>query len=64
MDKPVDINKFRKQKRQTRAKHNTLCQRGLHKWKYDEGKQFDVKLGKLVSIQRCQRCAKQRTIVS
>jgi hypothetical protein len=61
MTDPVNLNKFRKQQRKQRAQGDTLCRRGLHKWHFDEKKQFDVKQGKLVSIQRCARCGKQRT---
>lgn len=29
---------------------NTLCREGFHKWRVDKAKQFDVKLGKLVTV--------------
>jgi hypothetical protein len=41
----------------------TLCKSGFHKWTDDPRKQFDVKQGKLVSVQRCARCAATRTLL-
>jgi hypothetical protein len=63
MSDPTDLNKFRKTQRKARARNITLCRQGFHKWTFDEAKQFDVKLGKLVSIQRCERCGATRTHV-
>ena len=63
MDKPVDLNKFKRAKQRARGKASTLCARGFHKWEFDAKKQFDVKQGKLVSIQRCARCDTTRTVV-
>ena len=60
MSEPTDINKFRKQKQQQRAKATTLCRRGFHKWEFDGNKQFDVKQGKLISRQKCSRCGATR----
>jgi len=44
-----------------RARGRTLCQRGFHKWQIDRKKQFDVKQGRLVTIERCTRCDAIRT---
>jgi len=41
---------------QERARGRTLCGRGFHKWIIDQRKQFDVREGKLVTIERCARC--------
>ena len=38
------------------CKGKTLCRSGFHKWKLDKAKVFDVKLGKLVTSYRCERC--------
>ncbi len=46
---------------QEKHKGNTLCQRGFHKWLLENENKFDVKLGKLVTAWRCQRCGKQKT---
>ncbi|MCR9260522.1 MAG: hypothetical protein NXH95_12410 [Pseudomonadaceae bacterium] len=64
MSEPTDFNKFRKKQRQQRGKDTTLCRSGFHKWVFSEKKQFDVKQGKLISIQRCERCQLTRTKVS
>ncbi len=63
MDKPVNLNRYRKQQRQGKARGATLCRSGFHKWEFDGRKQFDVKQGKLVSVQRCSRCGCQRNHV-
>ena len=61
---PIDLGKFRKQRRKQTARGKTLCARGFHKWIDDEKKQFDVKQGRLISIQRCERCGVEKTRVS
>jgi hypothetical protein len=50
-----------KQERKARASGRTLCQRGFHKWRVDQRKQFDVKAGRLVTIRECERCGTRRT---
>jgi hypothetical protein len=35
---------------------NSLCRNGFHKWKVMKENRFDVKLGKLVTAYRCERC--------
>lgn len=64
MSEPTDLGKYKKRRRQERAKRTTLCRRGFHKWEFDPNKQFDVKQGKLISIERCIRCGATRTDVS
>jgi hypothetical protein len=64
MEKPTNLDKFRKQRRKARGSGSTLCRSGFHQWKDDETKQFDVKQGRLVSVQRCARCNRTRTRVS
>jgi len=39
---------------------SSLCREGHHKWRVDKAKQFDVKLGKLVTVYRCERCGEQK----
>ncbi|MEM7078771.1 MAG: hypothetical protein AAF513_09095 [Pseudomonadota bacterium] len=63
MTQPTDLNKFRRAQNKDRARGKTLCGRGFHKWVFDANKQFDVKLGKLVSIERCSRCGATRNHV-
>jgi hypothetical protein len=64
MEKPTDLNKYRKRSRKARGSGNTLCRSGFHKWVDDGSKQFDVKQGRLVSRQRCQRCDATRVNLS
>ncbi|ASJ70535.1 hypothetical protein [Granulosicoccus antarcticus] len=42
------------------AKKSTLCQNNHHKWDVVKDAQFDVRQGKLVTIERCARCGKTR----
>jgi len=64
LSKPTDLGKYRKDKRKKTAAGKTLCQRGFHKWQFDGRKQFDVKLGKLISVERCARCGATRNHIS
>ncbi len=64
MSQPTDLNKFRKARRKKDAEGKTLCRQGFHKWQFDGRKQFDVKLGKLVSVERCQRCGATRNHIA
>ena len=64
MEKPTALNKFRKQRRKERGSGNTLCRSGFHQWQDEPKKQFDVKQGQLVSVQRCARCDKTRSRVT
>lgn len=47
--------------RQTRAHRQTLCRAGFHQWQVDTNGRFDVKQGKLLTVERCRRCGEQRT---
>ena len=47
--------------RQARAKGKTLCGHGFHKWTLVTGKRFDVRQGKLMTVERCKRCNEERT---
>jgi hypothetical protein len=54
-----NVVQLRKVKRQ-RADGRALCDSGLHKWQNIAAAKFDVKQGKLVTPQRCQRCGQER----
>ncbi|MEE9494743.1 MAG: hypothetical protein V3W04_15395 [Gammaproteobacteria bacterium] len=56
----ADIIPFVIPKAGDRAKGSTLCRRGFHRWETVD-KPFDVKLGKLVTCRRCQRCGVETT---
>ncbi len=47
-------------KKKSVAKRSTLCANNHHKWKASKNSQFDVKKGKLLTIDICTRCGKQR----
>ena len=47
--------------KQKRAEGKTLCSSGFHKWSVSSERRFDVKQGKLVSLERCLRCKQERT---
>ncbi|MET0497491.1 MAG: hypothetical protein ABW106_04355 [Steroidobacteraceae bacterium] len=47
--------------KQKRAEGKTLCSSGFHKWEVATERRFDVKSGKLVSLERCLRCKQERT---
>ena len=49
-----------KQWRRDRADGKTLCGSGFHKWQTLTERRFDVKEGKLVSVERCSRCNAER----
>ncbi len=59
-NKPINLARVRKSKRQQTARGATLCKRGFHKWQTDKNSQFDVKSGKLVTVMRCERCGATR----
>lgn len=59
-----DILPFRKRRPLDRRRGGTLCREGFHKWVPWEGKQFDVRQGKLVSVYECVRCGVRRTEIS
>ncbi len=61
MSNVINLKTVRRERMQQRAKAVTLCQTGLHKWKVLIDQHFDVKQGKLVTTERCERCQKQRT---
>ena len=66
--KIVDLSTLAKQSKarskalKAKASGTTLCKRGFHKWQDNPRKQFDVKQGRLISIQRCTRCGKEKTL--
>jgi uncharacterized protein YcbX len=51
---------FKKPSKKERARGRTLCDSGFHKWAIDQKKQFDVKQGRLVTVETCRRCGVTR----
>jgi len=39
---------------------NLMCKNNHHKWLVEKKQQFDVKKGRLVTVERCSRCGKTR----
>jgi hypothetical protein len=60
---PNNVIQLRKAK-QKRAEGKTLCTSGFHKWETVKQSVFDVKQGKLVTLERCKRCDETRTKLS
>jgi len=58
-----DVVAFKKKSLAEKHKGKTLCQNGHHTWQVIKNSQFDVKLGRLVTVSRCKRCAKQKNIL-
>ena len=56
-----DVVKFKIPKAKDKHQGKTLCKSGFHKWQIVPEKQFDVKLGKLVTIYQCSRCGEMKT---
>ena len=56
-----DVIKFRKPTPRVKADGKTLCKNGFHRWQVVTARKFDVKQGKLVTQERCERCGKERT---
>ncbi len=53
-----------KKVKRKRAEGKTLCSSGFHKWLVLTERRFDVKQGKLVTLQRCQRCGVERSALT
>jgi hypothetical protein len=56
-----EIVPFKKKSAKDKHRGKTLCRHGFHKWQIVQDKQFDVKLGKLVTVYRCIRCGAERS---
>ncbi len=56
-----DVIKFKRPSPRAKSDGRTLCQSGFHKWKVVTARRFDVKRGKLVTVERCTRCGAERT---
>ncbi len=56
-----EVVRFKRRRLAETARGKTLCRSGFHKWVIWKDKQFDVKQGRLVTVQRCARCGVTRT---
>jgi hypothetical protein len=57
----TQLRKFKSQQTAQRATGKTLCDSGFHQWAVTKHSQFDVKQGRLVTVEKCQRCATTRS---
>lgn len=55
-----EIIKFKRPSLRQKSEGRTLCDSGFHKWKVLAEPRFDVKRGKLVTVERCTRCGVER----
>ncbi|OZG72219.1 hypothetical protein BTA51_17530 [Hahella sp. CCB-MM4] len=55
-----DVVPFKRPSLKDKHKGKTLCRNGFHKWEIQNNKQFDVKLGKLVTVYKCARCGETK----
>ena len=58
----AEILPFKKKTPAEKHKGKTLCRSGFHKWQVVTDNMFDVKQGKLVTLYKCKRCDKQKTV--
>jgi len=63
MSNVIKLNTVKRTRTQDRTKGITLCGSGFHKWKVVIDTSFDVRQGKLVTKERCERCHEERTVL-
>ena len=63
MGNVIKLNTVRRTRLQDKAKGVTLCGSGFHKWKVVIDTRFDVRQGKLITTERCERCHEERTLL-
>lgn len=51
---------FKPKNAKRKPRESTLCRNNHHKWEVQKSNRFDVKLGKLVTVERCSRCGTTR----
>lgn len=52
--------KFGANARRAKNARSSLCANGHHRWAVQTEQKFDVKQGRLVTVERCERCGKSR----
>jgi hypothetical protein len=57
----INLKTTRKALRQARAKGITFCRSGFHHWQILKDRRFEVRSGKLLTVERCARCQAERT---
>ncbi len=61
MPNVINLLTARRARLKAKSEAHTFCRSGFHKWKAVPGQRFDVKQGKLLVVERCQHCNKERT---
>ena len=56
----ADILPFKRPSLSDKHRGKSLCREGFHKWVTVTEQQFDVKRGKLITVQECSRCGKRK----
>jgi hypothetical protein len=56
----ANLHTVRQARQRTRASGITYCRSGFHQWQVVTEQRFDVREGKLLTIERCTRCGKTR----
>lgn len=63
MNNIISFNKLQKERLRNKAKGVTLCGSGFHKWKVVIDTHFDVRQGRLITSERCERCHAERALL-
>ena len=63
MGNVIKLNTIKRARLQDKARAATQCSSGFHKWKFVIDSRFDVRQGKLVTTERCERCHEERTML-
>lgn len=61
---PLNPHARQKARRRKAAQGKTLCRSGFHKWAPDSETPFDTRGGRLVTVQRCERCGERRNTLT
>lgn len=56
-----DVIPFKRPKLADKHRGKILCKSNFHKWEIVNEQQFDVRLGRLITLLKCKRCGVTRT---
>jgi hypothetical protein len=60
MSNIIHLTTARQAHQRTRASGVTYCRSGFHQWQIVIEQRFDVREGKLLTVERCTRCSQTR----
>jgi hypothetical protein len=63
MSNVIKLSTVKRARQELKSKALTLCGSGFHKWKIVIDSRFDVRQGKLITTERCERCHEKRTFL-